>query len=603
MADTYLPDRLVGALWDAHAVILGRLVRDRRTTVGCRLFLALAACAAAIAFSGSDETLGATGARSPAARFVSPAGSDAGPCTQTAPCASFDRAYLVAKPGQTVDVAAGSYPAQIIEWRPGRDDAAQVVFRPTGKVSIEGDLKVFASGVWIAGHATGTIADWRSRTYSITVSRDIAVLAESAAKHPHNVTLEGIDGGALGTYSGENVVARDIDSGPVVEDASCSRPEPTIGPNIDAELFVPRNITWERVVDHGMDLTAEAVAGGCHHGGLFIVSADRVTIRDSVFTENVVYDIQVQNYVGVPASNVTIENSWFGCPVLSSFEAPGKVCNNQNSIQFNARSTFSNWLIRFNSFSGSESVNANGGEASFSNVRLVGNAGKRPAKDVCGQPGVSFSTNAWLGGKCGASDVSLSSSPFVNGATGQEDLHLLRGTRASGIVVGASADAKVAWDIEGRMRPIHFGRDAGSVQRESAEIVPGQAIGGARLGMTREDALAFYGRPKRSSTRGGIRTDTYRVHRATLWLGYREDHAVIVGTTSGYYTTRTGFGPTSPASDARRLLKGRWDACRGIYRRPIGGGIVYMRPDRAERKILAVSVVSRSAEEPCTKEH
>ncbi|MDX6439390.1 MAG: hypothetical protein QOF45_1973, partial [Gaiellaceae bacterium] len=46
--------------------------------------------------------------------YLSTGGSDSNACTQAAPCKSFDRAYRVAAPGATVEVAAGSYPAQTI---------------------------------------------------------------------------------------------------------------------------------------------------------------------------------------------------------------------------------------------------------------------------------------------------------------------------------------------------------------------------------------------------------------------------------------------------------------------------------------------------------
>jgi hypothetical protein len=566
-------------------------------SAGHRFLFAVAVCAALIVLT-SGAAPPVLGAPTPAAVFVSPAGNDSSRCTQAAPCASFTRAYAVAQPGQTVDIAGGTYPEQNILWRPGRDDAAQVVFRPTGRVTIDGNLRVYASGVRIAGQATGSITNWRSRTYSIAVTRDMAVLGDSATRHPHNVTLEGIDGGSLGTYTSENVVVRDMDVGPVVLNA-CNRPESKIGPNIDAELFSPRNITWERVVVHGMDRDASAAQAGCHYGGLFVVSASGVTIRESVFTENIVYNIQVQNYVGSPATNVTVQNTWFGCPVLAVSEAPVKTCNGQASIQFNAATTFTDWLIRYNSFAASDATSAGGNRASFSNVRFVGNAGRRPGNDVCRRAGVSFSNNAWVGATCGSSDKSIAN-PFVNIGPGQEDLHLRPGTRASGLVVGSGADHDVAWDIERRMRPVRSGRDAGSVQRESAEIVPWKAIGLARLAMTREDVLAVYGRPRRSSIRGGVRTDTYRLHGGTVWLRYQDDRTVELGTTSTYYTTRTGLGPGSSTAGARRKL-GKWDLCRGVFRRALRSGIVHFRPDRTQRKIVAVSVVRRSAEDTCTK--
>ena len=52
-----------------------------------------------------------------ASLFVSPSGSDTSPCSQAAPCASLNGAYQPAKAGQTISVAAGTYPNQVIQAR------------------------------------------------------------------------------------------------------------------------------------------------------------------------------------------------------------------------------------------------------------------------------------------------------------------------------------------------------------------------------------------------------------------------------------------------------------------------------------------------------
>lgn len=44
-----------------------------------------------------------------AAFYVSPKGSDSNACTEARPCRSFDRAARVARPGQVVEVADGTY--------------------------------------------------------------------------------------------------------------------------------------------------------------------------------------------------------------------------------------------------------------------------------------------------------------------------------------------------------------------------------------------------------------------------------------------------------------------------------------------------------------
>src|SRR5437868_903583 len=44
--------------------------------------------------------------------YVSPSGSDSNACTQSSPCLTFNRAYHVAAPGDTVQIAGGSYGSQ-----------------------------------------------------------------------------------------------------------------------------------------------------------------------------------------------------------------------------------------------------------------------------------------------------------------------------------------------------------------------------------------------------------------------------------------------------------------------------------------------------------
>src|SRR5262249_4321208 len=77
---------------------------------------------------------GAAGAQPGSADlFLAPDGSDAAPCTVTAPCASLQRAFELADPGQTVELAGGTYPAQTIAAAP-KSGTAHVVFRPAQQV-------------------------------------------------------------------------------------------------------------------------------------------------------------------------------------------------------------------------------------------------------------------------------------------------------------------------------------------------------------------------------------------------------------------------------------------------------------------------------------
>jgi hypothetical protein len=104
-----------------------------------------AACAPAIA-RPADSAL-----------FLSPAGSDAAPCSSAAPCATLQRAFALARPGQTVQLAGGTYPAQTIAGSP-KSGSAHVVFRPapaarvsfSGRLSLEGAAHLTLVGFQLA---------------------------------------------------------------------------------------------------------------------------------------------------------------------------------------------------------------------------------------------------------------------------------------------------------------------------------------------------------------------------------------------------------------------------------------------------------------------
>src|SRR3954453_14933307 len=72
----------------------------------------------------------------PASVFVATTGSDSAPCTQAAPCQTFNRAYRVAGPGQVVEVAAGTYGEQILERDATKTSDADVFFRPAAGAAV-----------------------------------------------------------------------------------------------------------------------------------------------------------------------------------------------------------------------------------------------------------------------------------------------------------------------------------------------------------------------------------------------------------------------------------------------------------------------------------
>jgi hypothetical protein len=93
----------------------------------------LALCALALGCGASAAAPRATAlaprATAPAPLWVAPGGSDAAQCTQASPCATLNRAYRLARPGQAIDLADGTYPAQEID-DAGKTTGPNVLVQP-----------------------------------------------------------------------------------------------------------------------------------------------------------------------------------------------------------------------------------------------------------------------------------------------------------------------------------------------------------------------------------------------------------------------------------------------------------------------------------------
>ncbi len=284
---------------------------------------------------------------------VAPTGIDATCARNGTACGSMNRAYQLAQVGDVVEIRAGNYPAQTIESRGAvRDLAAPcapgstancITFVPSGPVTINGKLEVRGSSVYVKG-SRSTPGPAANATYSITVDGYADVEANSVEDHPDHVILEGIHAVSTGAFGVDTATFKDMDIGPatvVAPNGSCYVQEGNgfenkIGYNGDVS-YTPRNVTWDGLRIHDQNGGASRELGfggsGCHWGGLYIVTVDGLTIRNSVFERNVVYNIQVQNCCGAPpAKNVLIEGNSFGCPV--DWQYRGEKCDGQRAIQF-----------------------------------------------------------------------------------------------------------------------------------------------------------------------------------------------------------------------------------------------------------------------------
>ena len=574
----------------------GRVVSALRFEVGklgmersrhSRAALVLFALVALFVTSGAsyDVSAAAPAAAGAPSRFVSPGGSDGGSCTRAAPCRSWDRAYQVARPGEIVQVAGGQYPEQDISPRsstrnlsPGCAPATTskcIVFQPAprARVSVAGPITIRGSSIWIRGNVTPTGGiPSRGRNYSITLQGFVDTEATSESVFPDHVIVEGVKAISFGVFNTKTATFRDMDVGPATVGGGCRI---TQGPGFENKIGLgggitvePTNVTIDRVIIHNQNRNEDGANSDCHFGGLFVVTVDGLTIRNSVFSQNAVYNIQVQNFSGPPAQDVRIENNWFGCPVGWLYDTANggeRACDGQVDIQFNAASLFQNWLIRYNSLAAGIGQYVPG--ASYQNVRIVGNV--TGGFSDCYQ-GMTFAYNASEGRTCGATDRRVVGPPFVSDTPGQENLRLRPATRANAFVQPVSPDVRIPSDMEGRMRPLRFPRDAGSLQPDTAEIVLGHSIGSAAIGMKRAAVLQSYVKPRstRKARIGSAKTpatvDTFAVSGGTLRVTSVADRVVGVETRSPYYTTTAGLGPGAPRSAAARGAA--FSACDRTYR-------------------------------------
>jgi hypothetical protein len=467
--------------------------------------------------------------------FVATNGSDGGRCTRSAPCASLGRAYAVAKAGNVVEIAAGAYGDQEIGGSRNRT-GDRVVFRPAAgaTVALGGVTFDNASRVELRDVR---INNWYMRYSSYVVFQNVSTRFFFIRASDHVSILGGSVGG--------------------IQDGT----SPTIG-NF-AGKPPSSDILVDGVLFHDVGRQENPAA---HIECLFLQEAVGVVIRNSRFTRCDVMDLYVSPVQGGPtASNVLIENNWFDSPTGGGYYVM--------EIHPDAGTVPHNFTFRFNSVNGSIYIYP---DFQYDNVLMDSNIGR---VTLCGQSGIKYSYNVWTNQKCGATDK-VAPLSFVN--AGGFDLHLKAGSPALG---AGHPGARPAKDIEGDVRPARMRADAGADQRDPASIVAGKSIGAIHIGDSEAQVKDFYGRPR--TVAAG--RSTYRVHRGTIWARYANDRVVAVGTTSRYYTTKTGVGVGSRLSAAGSV---RWLACRKVFQTRAAGTFFAVRGKGTKAVISGVSVAA-----------
>jgi hypothetical protein len=253
----------------------------------------------------------ATSGAAKATVWVAPGGAD-GSCAagvRARPCATVNRAYQLARPGDTVSVQAGSYPGQTIEpsRSGGKPGAANVVIAGGAGVTITGTLAVYASHVTVSGFTdtastglavgagggcaafpcsfpTTHVTVMNFHVQSMTVIGD-TILVKNGVVGPHDVCSQG------GTEDG--IVVGGLGSG--------------LGPN-----WTPSNhVTIDHVTIHDIRNS------GCgnHVDGIQLYSWHNFTLRDSRIyntDSSLVLGYSFDEQEPAQTDRILIENNFFG---------------------------------------------------------------------------------------------------------------------------------------------------------------------------------------------------------------------------------------------------------------------------------------------------
>jgi chitodextrinase len=411
--------------------------------------------------------------------FVAPGGSDSNPCTASAPCLSWNHAYQVAAPGQVVQIAAGTYAGQTIAVDSSMSSATQditFVTAPGATVTLTGDLQILGSHVHIVG--------------PIATDQHHKLLIDSipSPQRTHNVTVENFSGEDFVIGPASYVTVKGGSFGPSVGCQDTGEYENKISASNNLPGVAPDHITIDGVTIHDQT-TVNSVS--CHNGGLNIVGSTFLTIENSKWYKAMVYDIEFDDFTGsFPLHDIVIQNNWFDAPTGALDNvggcSTGVNCAGEADVQVKWNGVAAqSWLVRFNSFANGFAPEWDGPPPSYSNFRVVGNAGGNAwngsawmACAPAGKSGVTIAYNAWAGldnlgsapasATCSSTDVSLGPVtnyattylPYVNPSVTAPDFHLKSGTKAENLVTPTTADYSLATDIDGQTRSVP--RDAGS---------------------------------------------------------------------------------------------------------------------------------------------
>jgi hypothetical protein len=259
--------------------------------------------------------------------YVAPNGADVNPCTSARPCASFDRAYHVAAPGQTVWVLAGTYPAQALSRDATKVGAsANVTFQtPAGQLAVVSGITLNdVHHATFLGASTGNLSAATSgltlkpNPAQMNTGSDFLVASCSSSILVKNIDMRqfGVNGSDTVTFDGGSVGGYDNSSG----DSSVGGPYQGRGTSTCAAEN-PSNILITRVLFHDVQRTNMPTA---HPDCLQFFGTSGAVVDSSTFvrcgTSNVMARPATGLWSGNVIDNLTFSNNLFSPAVEGGAE-------------------------------------------------------------------------------------------------------------------------------------------------------------------------------------------------------------------------------------------------------------------------------------------
>jgi len=387
--------------------------------------LAALAGLAILPTAGADVSSSAAGAPKGAklpAFFLSPDGSDTRSCRSRAQsCASFQRAYSIARAGQVVEVAGGTYAGQTIR-AVGRRLGPNVVFRPAaGARVVLGGLTFGSGGDGNAGPDRITVRGMHTsyKGHAPGARNQEGIFVGPGSSH---ITLVNMDAGSIDSWFADHLTVQGGDYGPC---------DAVVGTNVcgNNKQDASSNVLIDGALFHDMRFDESCIAdGGCHWECMYVNAAVNFTIRNSKFRDCAIYNIfftlSGPDAQKIGQRNLLIENNWFDTPWTEDSSGGERARATGVSLAWcqNSSQGYRDVLVRFNSFQRNTGIELDRNmSCHWENVRVVGNLLSYPGN--C-DPRITYAYNVWTtairAGRCAGTDrVSGDALPYAEPASGR----------------------------------------------------------------------------------------------------------------------------------------------------------------------------------------